>query len=136
MTQKLCAPHNIPEPCLLCAQNAWPVRDLWAVADFAGNPLNGWENGLVPGVKPIRFSEVVRILGRKIREIEEARLEAFKPFYEAKTRIRKEARQVATLHAGKLEIAACYLAQGKPPPENDELVALYMQTIKEDESSW
>ena len=133
---KRCEAHNIQEPCVLCEQHAWPVRDIWAVADFTGNPVNGWPDGLLPEVKAIRFSEVIRIIGRKIQEVETHRLIAMKPFHDAKRRLRIEARAVATLNHGKLESAACYLAHGKPPPADDPLIALYMQTIKEDQSSW
>lgn len=132
---KRCDAHNIQEPCILCAKHAWPVRDIWAVADFAGNPLNGWPDGIPPEVETIRFSEVIRIIGRKMREVELIRLSVLDPFYAARKSLRIEAREVKAIDAGKLEQAAILLAAGKPPPE-DDLIALYMQTIQEDQSSW
>ena len=54
-----CREHGVTQPCPLCAQGAWPLRDLNAVADFAGNPVDR-PDGLVPGRRYVRLSEVVR----------------------------------------------------------------------------
>ena len=54
-----CREHGVTLPCPLCAQGAWPLRDLNAVADFAGNPVDR-PDGLVPGRRYVRLSEVVR----------------------------------------------------------------------------
>ena len=54
-----CREHGVTKPCPLCAQGAWPLRDLNAVADFAGNPVDR-PDGLVPGRRYVRLSEVVR----------------------------------------------------------------------------
>lgn len=128
-----CEPHNLQLPCILCLEHSWPVRDIQAVADFAGSPVNG-PDGLIPGVEYIALSEVIRIIGRKMRDLETIRLDLFKPFYKARTRLRKEAR-IGAITPAKLERAAISLAAGRTTDE-DPLVALYMRTITEDKSDW
>ncbi|MFA5702864.1 MAG: hypothetical protein WC982_05025 [Advenella sp.] len=135
-TKPRCKDHGIEMPCHLCLHKAWPVRDIRAVADFAGSPVNG-PDGLIPGVEYIALSEAVRQIGRKMRDLEAIRLELFKPFYTARKRLRGEAFSLSVLEVGKVEQAANYLAQKRPMDQvSDPIVKLFMQTIEEDESSW
>ncbi len=128
-----CLVHELSEPCLLCFYDAWPTKDLRAVADFAGKPEGG-EFGLIPGVKYARLSAVIRSVGRRWAELETVKLTTFGPIYATKNGLVREIRN-GTVNIGKLEIAARRVAKGFET-DTDETVALYMKTIIEEESNW
>lgn len=128
-----CAEHGMTEPCPLCAAGAWPLRDLNAVADFAGKPVDR-PDGLVPGVRYVRLSDVVRSVGRRWQELEVVKLTALRPIYATKNALVREAK-IGAIDVGRLERAARALANGLTS-DPDPLVDHYMRTIVEDESSW
>ncbi|UXX42050.1 hypothetical protein [Pseudomonas phage phiH2] len=128
-----CTEHNLSEPCPLCHFGAWPLRDLNAVADFAGNPVDR-PDGLVPGVRYVKLSDVIRSIGRRWQELEVVKLTALRPIYATKNALVREAR-IGAIDVGRLEKAARALANGRTS-DSDPIVSHYMQTILEDESSW
>ena len=128
-----CRGHGVTLPCPLCAQGAWPLRDLNAVADFAGKPVDR-PDGLVPGVKYVRLSEVVRSIGRRWQELERVKLTALRPIYATKNALVREAK-IGAIDVGRLERAARALANGQTA-DPDPVVDHYMRTIMEEESSW
>ncbi len=128
-----CVDHRIRLPCPLCNQNAWPLRDLNAVADFAGNPVDR-PDGLVPGRRYIRLSDVVRGIGRRWAELEQVKLTALAPIYATKNALVREAR-IGAIDVGRLEKAARAVAKGQTS-DPDPIVSHYIQAIIEDESSW
>jgi len=128
-----CKEHGVTLPCPLCAQDLWPLRDLRAVADFAGNPLNG-PNGLVPGRKYVRLSDVVRSIGRRWTELERVKLTVLAPLYTTKNALVREAR-IGAIDIGRLEKAARQVAKGFET-DSDPIVEHYMRAIIDEESSW
>lgn len=128
-----CREHDMAEPCPLCEAGAWPLRDLNAVADFAGKPVDR-PDGLVPGVKYVRLSEVVRSIGRRWQELERVKLTALRPIYATKNALVREAK-IGAIDVGRLERAARALANGQTA-DPDPIVDHYMRTIMEEESSW
>lgn len=128
-----CREHDMTEPCPLCEAGAWPLRDLNAVADFAGKPVDR-PDGVVPGVKYVRLSAVVRSIGRRWRELEEVKLTALRPIYATKNALVREAK-IGAIDVGRLERAARALANGHTS-DPDMIVDHYMRTILEDDSEW
>lgn len=128
-----CADHGVLEPCPFCAQGAWPLRDLNAVADFAGNPVDR-PDGLVPGRRYVRLSEVVRSIGRRWTELERVKLTALAPIYATKNALVREAR-IGAIDVGRLEKAARQVAKGLES-DPDPVVEHYMRAIIDEESPW
>lgn len=128
-----CESHGLSEPCPLCALGAWPLRDLSAVADFAGLPVDR-PDGLVPELKYIRLSDVVRSIGRRWVELEEVKLTTLAPIYKTKNALVREAR-IGAIDIGRLEKAARAVAKGLVA-DFDPVVHHYMTTIIEDQSEW
>lgn len=130
-----CEPHGLTLPCALCERGAWPLRDLRAVADFAGRPHEEEQMNREP--KPestIRLSEVIRIVGRRWVELENVKLTVLNPIYNTKISLMKEIR-IGVVEIPKLEWACRQIAKGNTT-DPDPLVAHYMKTILEEESSW
>lgn len=127
-----CDDHGVLEPCPLCAQGAWPLRDLNAVADFAGKAVD--VGGLPPEARRIRLSEVVRSIGRRWVEIERVKLTALKPLYVTKNALVREAR-IGAIDVGRLEQAAAAAARGEESA-HDPVVHAYLRAIIEDQSPW
>jgi hypothetical protein len=121
------------EPCPLCALDAWPLRDLEALADFAGRPVGG-DGTLPPEQRFIRLSEVVRSIGRRWTEIERVKITALKPLYVVKNALVREAR-IGAIDVGRLERAAAAAARGLQS-DGDPLVDAYLQAILRDEVVW
>jgi len=128
-----CADHGMTAPCPLCTSGAWPMRDLNAVADFAGKPVGG-PDGLVPGRRYVRLSEIVRSVGRRWTELEVVKLTALRPIYATKNALVREAR-IGAIDVGRLERAARAAAQGLES-DPDPVVHSYLRAILEDESPW
>lgn len=128
-----CADHGVLEPCPFCAQGAWPLRDLNAVADFAGKAVDR-PDGLVPEMRYIRLSEVVRSVGRRWAELERVKQTALRPIYATKNALVREAR-IGAIDVGRLEKAAAAVARGEDS-SGDPMVHSYMRAIIEDESAW
>lgn len=128
-----CREHGVTLPCPLCAQGAWPLRDLNAVADFAGNPVDR-PDGLVPGRRYVRLSEVVRSIGRRWTELERVKLTALAPIYATKNALVREAR-IGAIDVGRLEKAARQVAKGLES-DPDPVVEHYMRAIIDKESPW
>lgn len=128
-----CLEHGMSEPCPLCERGAWPLRDLRAVADFAGKPVAG-PGSWPPEVRTVRLSDVIRSIGRRWQELEEVKLTVLRPIYTTKNALVREAR-IGAIDVGRLERAARLLAQGKRG-DTDHVVDHYIQTILEDESTW
>lgn len=127
-----CAEHGVLEPCPLCALNAWPLRDLNALADFAGKALD--DTGLAPEQRRVRLSQVVRSIGRRWTEIERVKLTALKPLYVTKNALVREAR-IGAIDIGRLEKAANAVARGCTA-DNDPVVDAYVRAIVQDEVDW
>lgn len=127
-----CREHNVLEPCPLCALNAWPLRDLNALADFAGKPVDA--TGLAPETRRVRLSQVVRSIGRRWTEIERVKLTALKPLYVTKNALVREAR-IGAIDIGRLEKAALAVAKGCTA-DNDPVVDMYVRAIIQDEVDW
>lgn len=127
-----CAEHGITDPCPLCAYGAWPLRDLNAVADFAGKAVV--DGGVPPEHKRIRLSEVVRSIGRRWTEIERVKLTALKPLYATKNALVREAK-LGVIDIGRLEKAAIAVARGESGSK-DPVVDAYMQAIVDDNLTW
>ena len=128
-----CREHEVTQPCPLCARGAWPLRDLNAVADFAGNPVDR-PDGLVPGRRYVRLSEVVRSIGRRWAELERVKLTALAPIYATKNALVREAR-IGAIDVGRLEKAARQVAKGLES-DPDPVVEHYMRAIIDEESPW
>lgn len=128
-----CREHGVTQPCPLCAQEAWPLRDLNAVADFAGNPVDR-PDGLVPGRRYVRLSEVVRSIGRRWTELERVKLTVLAPIYATKNALVREAR-IGAIDVGRLEKAARQVAKGLES-DPDPIVEHYMRAIIDEESPW
>ena len=128
-----CADHGVLEPCPFCAQGAWPLRDLNAVADFAGKAVDR-PDGLVPEMRYIRLSEVVRSVGRRWAELERVKLTALAPIYTTKNALVREAR-IGAIDVGRLEKAARQVAKGLES-DPDSVVEHYMRAIIDEESLW
>lgn len=128
-----CTSHNVLEPCPLCALGAWPLRDLNAVADFAGVPVDR-PNGIAPEWKTVRLSQVVRSIGRRWTELERVKLTALRPLYTTKNALVREAK-IGAIDIGRLEKAAIAMARGLEE-DPDPVVHAYLRAIIEDESSW
>lgn len=128
-----CEQHGMSLPCPLCQFGAWPLRDLQAVADFAGKPVDR-PDGLVPERRYIRLSEVVRSIGRRWVELETVKLTTLRPIYSTKNALVRESR-IGAIDIGKLEKAAGAVARGVTA-DKDPLVDCYIQAILEDESEW
>lgn len=128
-----CREHGVTQPCPLCAHDAWPLRDLNAVADFAGNPVDR-PDGLVPGRRYIRLSEVVRSIGRRWTELEQVKLTTLAPIYATKNALVREAR-IGAIDVGRLEKAARRVAKGLES-DSDPVVEHYMRAIIDEESTW
>ena len=127
-----CVEHNVLEPCPLCALNAWPLRDLNALADFAGKPVD--TTGLAPETRRVRLSQAVRSIGRRWTEIERVKLTALKPLYVTKNALVREAR-IGAIDIGRLEKAALAVAKGCTA-DNDPVVDMYVRAIIQDEVDW
>lgn len=123
-----CEDHNVSLPCPLCAAAAWPLRDLNAVADFAGQTM------AERPIPSIRLSDVVRSIGRRWTEIERVKLTALKPLYTTKNALVREAR-IGAIDIGKLEKAAHAVARGATA-DRDPAVNAYILAILEDEVPW
>ena len=128
-----CAQHGVLEPCPLCALGAWPLRDLNALADFAGKPVGG-EGTLPPEQRTVRLSQVVRSIGRRWTEIERVKLTALKPLYVTKNALVREAR-IGAIDVGRLERAALAVAKGATA-DPDPIVDAYVRAIVQDEVEW
>lgn len=128
-----CREHGVTQPCPLCARGAWPLRDLNAVADFAGNPVDR-PDGLVPGRRYVRLSEVVRHIGRRWAELERVKLTVLAPIYATKNALVREAR-IGAIDVGRLEKAARQVAKGLES-DPDPVVEHYMRAIIDEESAW
>lgn len=128
-----CKDHGVTQPCPLCAQDLWPLRDLRAVADFAGNPLDR-PDGLVPGRRYVKLSDVVRSIGRRWAELEKVKLTVLAPLYVTKNALVREAR-IGAIDIGRLEKAARLVAKGFET-DADPIVEHYMRAIIDEESSW
>lgn len=127
-----CVEHGVLEPCPLCALGAWPLRDLNAVADFAGRPVD--DTGLAPETRRVRLSQVVRSIGRRWAEIERVKLTALKPLYATKNALVREAR-IGAIDIGRLERAAAAVARGATS-DPDPVVDAYLQAIVRDQVDW
>lgn len=131
-----CEPHGLTLPCALCQRGAWPLRDLKAVADFAGRPVDGDQMDREPkDGASIRLSEVIRIVGRRWIELERVKQTVLNPIYNTKISLMKEIR-IGAVDVPKLERACYLLAKGLTTTTEDAIVAHYMKTILEDESPW
>lgn len=128
-----CASHGMSLPCPLCGLGAWPLRDLNAVADFAGNPVDRPE-GLVPERQYVRLSDVVRSIGRRWTELEVVKRTALRPIYATKNALVREAK-IGAIDIGRLEKAAIAAAKGAES-DPDRLVHHYLRAILEDQSEW
>ncbi|UIS24777.1 hypothetical protein P9A53_gp65 [Xanthomonas phage vB_Xar_IVIA-DoCa6] len=127
-----CEDHRHELPCPLCALAAWPLRDLNAVADFAGKAVD--DTGLVPGERTIRLSQVVRSIGRRWTELERVKLTALRPIYATKNALVREAR-IGAIDVGRLERAALAVARGATA-DNDPVVDAYVRAIIQEETDW
>lgn len=123
-----CEDHNVSLPCPLCEAAAWPLRDLNAVADFAGQTM------AERPIPSIRLSDVVRSIGRRWTEIERVKLTALKPLYTTKNALVREAR-IGAIDIGKLEKAANAVARGATA-DRDPTVNAYISAILEDDVPW
>lgn len=128
-----CAEHGVLQPCPLCALGAWPLRDLRAVADFAGRPIGG-EGTLPPERRTVRLSQVIRSIGRRWTELERVKLTALKPLYTVKNGLVREAR-IGAIDVGRLEKAALAVAKGATA-DKDPIVDRYVQAIIQEEVDW
>lgn len=128
-----CESHQVTLPCALCNLGAWPLRDLGAVADFAGKPVDS-PTGLVPEIRYTRLSLVVRSIGRRWAELERVKLTALAPIYATKNALVREAR-IGAIDIGRLEKAARQVAKGAQT-DPDPVVLHYMQTIVNDDAEW
>lgn len=128
-----CEDHGVLLPCPLCALEAWPTRDLNAVADFAGRPVGG-EGTLPPEQRSVRLSQVVRSIGRRWTELERVKLTALKPLYATKNALVREAR-IGAIDIGRLEKAALAVAKGATA-DKDPVVDAYVRAIIQDEVEW
>lgn len=129
-----CVSHNLSLPCALCETGAWPLRDLRAVADFAGVPVDGHMNREPQEGSSIRLSQVVRLVGRRWVELEAVKLTVLNPIYITKINLMKEI-AIGAVDIPKMEIAARKIARGRTA-DTDPVIAKYMKTILEDESEW
>ncbi|UTC28005.1 hypothetical protein [Stenotrophomonas phage A1432] len=125
-----CLDHNVTRPCPLCKAAAWPLRDLRAIADFAGKP---WGETVQPGPS-IRLSKVVQSIGLRWVEIERVKLEALKPLYTTKNALVREAR-IGAIDIGRLEKAALAIAKGATASE-DPVVDAYIRAIIQEDAGW
>jgi len=128
-----CEQHGMSLPCPLCQFGAWPLRDLRAVADFAGKPVDR-PDGLVPEHQYIRLSQVVRSIGRRWVELEAIKVTVLRPIWATKNALVREAR-IGAIDIGKLEKAAGLIARGQTA-DPDPVINCYLQAILEDESEW
>lgn len=126
-----CEDHKVLEPCPLCALAAWPLRDLNAVADFAGKFVG---YAPPPELKTIRLSAVIRSIGRRWTEIERVKLTALKPLYATKNALVREAK-IGAIDVGRLERAAAAVARGETESD-DPVVHTYVRAIIDEESDW
>ena len=131
--EERCESHQITLPCALCNLGAWPLRDLGAVADFAGKPVDS-PTGLVPEIRYTRLSLVVRSIGRRWAELERVKLTALAPIYATKNALVREAR-IGAIDVGRLEKAARQVAKGLES-DPDPVVEHYMRAIIDEESTW
>lgn len=125
-----CRDHGVMRPCPLCQLAAWPLRDLRAIADFAGQPI---AQVIAPG-PTIRLSQVVKSIGTRWVEIERVKLEALKPLYTTKNALVREAR-IGAIDIGRLEKAALAVAKGATA-DKDRVVDAYIRAIIQDEVEW
>jgi hypothetical protein len=128
-----CFHHNVVEPCDLCRRGLWSLRDLHAVADFAGRPVDR-PDGLVPELKYIRLSAVIRSIGRRWSEIERVKQTILRPIYATKNALVRESK-IGAIDVGRLEKAAGAVARGETTSP-DRVVASYMECILKDEVPW
>ncbi|UYA99051.1 hypothetical protein P9A54_gp66 [Xanthomonas phage vB_Xar_IVIA-DoCa10] len=127
-----CEDHRHELPCPLCALAAWPLRDLNAIADFAGKAVD--DTGLVPGERTIRLSQVVQSIGRRWTELERVKLTALRPIYTTKNALVREAR-IGAIDVGRLEKAALAVAKGATA-DADPVVDAYVRAIIQEEVDW
>lgn len=127
-----CDDHQHSLPCPLCALAAWPLRDLAAVADFAGKAVD--DTGIVPGERTVRLSQVVRSIGRRWTELLRVQLTALKPLYATKNALVREAR-IGAIDVGRLEKAALAVAKGATA-DPDPVVDAYVRAIVQEEVDW
>jgi len=104
------------------------------VADFAGVPIGGWEEGVVPELPAWRLSEAIRELGRAWVEIEVVKATVLRPVYTAKNAIVRRAR-TGPIDVGRLERAAILVAKGETRSD-DQVVNAYIQAIIQDSVTW
>jgi hypothetical protein len=108
------------------------MRDLKAVADFAGVPLDGF--GPPPEMPSRRLSEAIRELGRRMVEVERVKATVLQPLYDTRNALTKIAR-AGPVDVRKLEKAVMSIARGFPPGD-DPVVLAYIEAITRDEVAW
>lgn len=126
-----CHEHELTTPCPLCERGAWPLRDLRALADFAGRPA---DDGIPPELPRQRLSEAIRSLGRRWAEIERAKATVLRPLYATKNDMVREARR-GPVDVGRLEKAAIAASRGETRSD-DPVVHAYLQAIIRDDVAW
>ena len=127
--KELCHDHGMSLPCPLCFHNAWPLRDLQAVADFAGKPVGGGD-GYVPNLPMIAVEDIIRIIGSRWVELEFIKLTVLNPIYATKNALVREAR-IGIIDIGALEKAARLVAKGQYDPTGDRAVDYYVSLLAE-----
>jgi hypothetical protein len=129
----ICEEHSLTMPCALCERGAWPLRDLRALADFAGKPVDG-PGGVPPELPSQRLSVAIRRLGRRWAEIERAKATVLRPLYATKNDMVREARK-GPIDVGRLERAVGLAVRGETRSD-DPVVNAYLQAIIEDDVAW
>lgn len=128
-----CRDHGVLEPCPLCANGLWPVRDLRAVADFAGRPVDR-PDGFVPELRYVRLSDVVRHIGLRWVEVARVQQTVLTPLYATKNALVRESK-IGAIDVGRLEKAAHAVAKGLQS-DPDAVVASYMQLLLDPTVDW
>lgn len=123
------------ERCPYCTLGVAPLRVLRAIKDFANLPMPGTLN--VPASVPsIRYSEVVRRIGRQLVALEAERLERCADLDLRSRELRKDMKRARLAPAKMLRAVRIPLGYPKERADLDEVSTAYLSVIEDDGVNW
>lgn len=139
MTLQYCRDHELSfmghQRCPMCIRGIYPNRTLRAIRDFVHEPTPGTVD--VPTwVTPIKYSEVVRRLGRELAEIEAERLARCADL-ELRSRDLRRRAQRARVDVKALHRAArVVIGYKEERPRLGKTAESYLRVIEDDGVDW
>ncbi len=138
-TNLYCRDHELPyaghQRCPLCARGIYPNRTLRAIRDFAEQP---WPETVdVPTWQPhIKYSEVVRRLGRELLQIEADRLSRCADLDLQARDLRRRAQQARVDLQALHRAVRILVGYSEERPRLSKMAESYLEVIEHDGINW